>query len=405
MKYIHVYTLLLLLVFHTSCGHSQTNAPNDTTKPGKAGYSESPLKEVATPKVPMGMVRNVRQASNGDILIASYSAVFRYDARLPDGQGISFTNITSKIPSPSFWDVLEDRKGNLWFGTRDSGVYLLPSGQTTFQHFTTKQGLASNYGATHLYEDKAGTIWIGTARGISRYDARLNDLVGQGKSLPAGQAGFQNFTTEDGLPNNDINTIMEDKTGKLWFGTRGDLCVYDGKTFTVLRNKKGEAFYNVWGITEDRKGNIWFGGSIIKDKKGSTLFLEDGLWRYDGSTITKVSQKSAYAIIEDKKGNIWTTGADGPPRVGQVWSLSRYDAKSLYSKKPTVTEIKSQSGMLLGILEDGKGNIWFGSGAGVYRYDGQTITDFKSAADQIIHIANRKITSPLLINKILSYER
>ena len=49
---------------------------------------------------------------------------------------------------------------------------------------------------------------------------------------------------------------------------------------------------------------------IIKDRKGSTLFPEDGVWRYDGSTVTKVSQKGDYAIIEDKNGNIWTTGAD-----------------------------------------------------------------------------------------------
>jgi hypothetical protein len=106
-----------------------------------------------------------------------------------------------------------------------------------------------------------------------------------------------------------------------------------------------KTFTNVWGITEDRKGNIWFGGSIIKDGIGSTLFLEDGLWRYypsaalraGYSTVTKVSHKGAYAIIEDKKGNTWTTGADEPPVVGQVWSLSRYDAKSLYDKNPTVT--------------------------------------------------------------------
>jgi hypothetical protein len=36
----------------------------------------------------------------------------------------------------------------------------------------------------------------------------------------------------------------------------------------------------------------------------------------------------------------------------------------------------------LGILEDAKGNIWFGSGAGVYRYDGKIITDFKGEADK-----------------------
>ena len=39
----------------------------------------------------------------------------------------------------------------------------------------------------------------------------------------------------------------------------------------------------------------------------------------------------------EKKGNIWTTGAVNPN--GKVWALSRYDQKSLYNKKPTVTEI------------------------------------------------------------------
>ena len=344
MKYAHVHALFLMFVFHTSCGQNQTNVPQDTSKSNRANYSESQLKEADTSKVPVSMVRHVRQARNGDILIASFLGVFRYD-------GTSFTNLTNKISPPSFssfWDVLEDRKGNLWFGTRDSGVYLLPSGQTTFQHFTTKDGLASNM-ALHIYEDRAGTIWFGP--GGSRYD---------GKS-------FRNFTTKDGFPGSSIRLLLEDKTGKLWFGAQGeDMFVYDGKTFTVLKNKDGKAFNNVWSIIEDKKGNIWFGA--------------DGLWRYDGRTFTKVSQRGAYAIIEDKKGNIWTTGSISPGD-GPVWALSRYNQKSLYSEKPTVTEIKSQSGMLLGILEDTKGNIWFGSGGGVYRYDGKNITDFKSKED------------------------
>jgi len=276
-----------MFVFLTSCGQSQTDVPE--------AYIKSEFKDTVTSYGPNTMVRNVKQAKNGDILIAAYNEVFRYD-------GKSFTNITSRIPSPSFWDVLEDRKGNLWFGTRDSGVYRFNG--KSFQHFTTREGLASNYGAIHLYEDKAGNIWFGTVRGAYRYD---------GKSL-------RNFTTKDGLPSNDINTILEDKTGKLWFGTRGDLSVYDGKTFTVLKNKEGKTFTNVWSIIEDKKGSIWFGDV-------------DGLWRYDGRTFTKVSQKGAYAIIEDKKGNIWTTGADEPPRIGQVWSLSPLWTKVLVQKK------------------------------------------------------------------------
>jgi len=148
---------------------------------------------------------------------------------------------------------------------------------------------------------------------------------------------------------------MEDKTGKLWFGTRGEPCFYDGKTFTVLK-----AFNNVGSIIEDKKGNIWFGVNGGR---------ANGLWRYDGSTFTNVSQKGVNALVVDKKGNIWTTG--------QV-ALSRYDAKSLYNKKPSVTKIISEPPALGGLLEAKDGSIWFGGINGVYCYDGKTFTDFKS---------------------------
>ena len=353
---VKLFALFLMSVFHTSCGQTQPYQRPDIIR--------SETKDSVSFYGPTGMVRNVKQARNGDILIACFTGVWRYDGKL-------FTNITSAISSPSFWDVLEDRKGNLWFASRDSGVYnypsaslsiggkSLPTGQAGFRHFTTKEGLANNRVAK-IYEDKAGNIWFATGGGASRYD---------GKS-------FRNFTTKEGLSNNVLTTIMEDKTGKLWFGTRGEPCFYDGQTFTILKNQDGKAFKNVWSIIEDKKGSIWFGDV-------------DGLWRYDpsaalrtgSSNVTKVSQKGAYAIIEDKKGNIWTTGADEPPRIGQVWSLSRYDQKSLYDKKPTVTEIMSGGLAFLGLLEANDGSIWFGAlGAesGVFRYDGKTMTDFKS---------------------------
>jgi len=59
----------------------------------------------------------------------------------------------------------------------------------------------------------------------------------------------------------------------------------------------------------------------------------------------------------------------------------RFDEKSLSNKKPSVTEIdpkiEGNSGMIFGILEAHDGRIWFGALDGVYRYDGNTITDFK----------------------------
>lgn len=329
MKYIHVCALFLMLAFCAPCkGQSKTDAPKDIVR--------YPIKDTVTSYGPNTMVRNVKKGSNGTILIAaSYGGVFRYD-------GKSFTNLTSKIGSHRFWDALQDRRGNFWFATTYSGVYYYNG--KSFQQFTTKDGLADNR-VMAIYEDKAGIIWFGTGGGISRYDGKL----------------FRNFTTKNGLPDNDITTIMEDKTGKLWFGSTGEACFYDGKAFTALTHK-GKAFKNVRSIMEDRKGNIWLGGA-------------DGLWRYDGSTFTNITPKFIGHIYEDNKGNIWTTGEANPN--GMVWTLSRYNQKSLYHKKPAVTEIMSIKKMLCGILEANDGSIWFGSMNGVYRYDGKTITDFK----------------------------
>ena len=72
--------------------------------------------------------------------------------------------------------------------------------------------------ATRIIEDKKGNLWFGgdAGAGLSRYD---------GKS-------FTRFTTKDGLLNNSIWSIMEDKTGNLWVGTRETgLYLFDGKKF------------------------------------------------------------------------------------------------------------------------------------------------------------------------------
>jgi ligand-binding sensor domain-containing protein len=326
----------MLFFCTTSEGQNIPDLPKQNVK--------SETKDSIISQVPNSMVRNIRQAKNGDILIASFLGVFRYD-------GKSFINLTSKISSPSFFDVLEDRKGNLWFASRDSGIYYFNG--KSFQHFTTKNGLTSNM-ALHIYEDRAGNIWFGT----TRYD---------GKS-------FRTFTTKDGFPSNNFRLLLEDKTGKLWFGGHGEtMSVYDaqlngevgrGKTFTVLKNNEGKAFNNVWSIIEDKKGNIWFG--------------EEGLWRYDGKTFTKVSQTGAYAITEDKKGNIWTSSGN---------SILLYDEQSLSNINPALKEIKvsGENSFLFGILEANDGSIWVGARgpeSKVYRYDGKTITDFKNKDGQ-----------------------
>lgn len=310
---------------------------------------------------PGQITRNIIQDRKGNIWMAAFDGIFWYD-------GKSFTNITSKVSSARFFSVLEDRKGNFWLGTIGSGVYYYdpdqPVGQK-FRHFTTAEGLIDNR-VPHIYEDKSGRIWFGTLTGTSRFDP--GQAVGK---------QFQNYRMNGSWPftglengdlppdvHDDVNSIIEDKSGKFWFGTRGDARIYDGKAFTVLRHD-GQTFTNVRTIIEDSKGNIWLAG-------------QDGLWRYDGTTFTNITDDFVGFVYEDRKGNIWTSSES---KVSGKWGISRYEAKSLSDKKPVATRIPSEyeanDRMTFGILEARDGSIWFGSLGGVYRYDGKTIRDFK----------------------------
>jgi len=261
--------------------------------------------------------------------------------------GKSFVNITHKINSNRFFSVLQDRKGNFWFASIGSGVYYYNG--KSFQNFTTKEGLANDR-VICIYEDKTGKIWFGTEGGVSCYD---------GKS-------FRNFTTKEGLPKSEVSSIIEDHTGKFWIGTRYGVYIYDGKALTAFNNKDGKPFKNVRSIIVDKKGNIWVGGS-------------DGLWRYDGNTFINFTQKFVGYIYEDRKGNIWTSSSESTSSDG--WALSCYDEKniSFANEKALVTEIKTNEKMLFGILEDKERNIWVGTIQGVFKYDGKSRVYFRNS--------------------------
>ena len=326
MKYIGVYTLLAALVFSSSCkGQGTSHGPNS-------------------------IVRNITQDRRGNIWLASWEGALRYD-------GKSFTNMTSGVSSARFFSVLEDSKGSLWFGSIGSGVFRYDG--KSFQNFTTRDGLINNE-ITCIYEDRAGNIWFGVNGGASRYDGKsFRNYMMDGDLMAEEKTGktFPDFTR----PPNEVNSIIEDKTGKFWIATRGNTFIYDGTSFTVFKNK-GKPFINVRCLIEDKKGNIWLGGN-------------DGLWRYDGATFTNITMDFVGYIYEDRKGNIWTSS--GSAANQREWMLSRYE-KTLLDKMPAMPELKARSTGFFGILEDDKGNIWFGSVDGVNRYDGKSITGFKS---------------------------
>lgn len=222
------------------------NAQNKTELP--PGNTRPETKEVVTSHGPGNITRSITQDRHGNIWLASWEGIFRYD-------GKSFTNMTHDVSSARFFSVLEDRKGNLWFGSIGSGVYYYDG--KSFKNFTTKDGLINNE-VTCIYEDKAGNIWFGVNGGASRYNGKsFQNYIMDGDLMIEDKTGktVPDFTR----PPNEVNSIIEDKTGKLWFATRGKTFICDGRKFTVV-TQNDKPFSNVRTIIKDKKGNIWLGG-------------------------------------------------------------------------------------------------------------------------------------------------
>ncbi len=356
MKHLKVYALAVTITFCISCkGEDQKHkAKDDQSKSHSELLINTPaitkFKTITTPSAPNKITRKIRKDKKGNLIIASFTDVVLYD-------GKSFSNIPKPVGHESFdaFDAMEDSKGIIWIASTHYGVFRYDG--KNFTHLTTDGGLIHNR-TMDIYEDKNGDIWFGTEGGASRYN---------GKS-------FQNFTTKDGLTDNDVNAIIEDKKGKIWFGTRDGVSIYDGESFTDFTNEDGipllggnkgmssyggKSFGDIRSIIEDKKGNIWLGGS-------------EGLWRYDGSTFTNFTKQFVGYVYEDSKGSIWIShNITGPNK----WGLSQYTEDSLLID-PTDNPTFISEGMLFGISEDKEGTIWIGALDGLLSYDGVTVNHF-----------------------------
>ena len=293
------------------------------------------------------------QDKSGNIWFGTYGGgVSKYDGKFfthfTEVQGLSNNYVQS---------ILEDKSGNLWFGTGGGGVSRLSRDGKSFTHFTEKEGLSHNY-VNCILEDKSGNIWFGTEGGVSR-------LSQDGKS-------FTHFTEAQGLSNNDVWSILEDKIGNLWFGTYGggvSRLIRNGTSFTHFTKAQGLSNNVVRCILEDKNGNLWFG----TEGGGVSRLSRDGIFFTYFTKAQGLSNNDVRSILEDKIGNLWFG-----TRGGGVSRLSRGGTSFTH-----FTEAQGLcNNVVQSILEDKSGNMWFGTyigGVSRLSRDGASFTHFTAA--------------------------
>lgn len=274
---------------------------------------------------------------------------------------VEHPKLIKTIGNPRYGNVncsLQDKAGNLWFGTTQNGLYKYDG--KSFRQFLVADGLTSN-NVSSLLEDTEGKIWIGTEAGLCLYDGKTfaKIQIPLPKNLPPNKNPY--YRNSHG-----VSSMMQAQSGKLWFVTINGVYVYDGKSFTLFKiNEAANGFLTsndkAERILEDKAGNIWFGGRT-----------NQGVYRFDGKSITNLKLKELYQNgpkpkahnwawpqVQDKAGNIWFSNWGG---------AYRYDGKSVTSF--------TLSGGVMRIIEDKKGNLWFGGDGGLRRYNGKSFTRF-----------------------------
>ena len=345
-----ICALLLLFVFNILCNGQQLKAVEHKLKLTTNSVAGDTVSTID------GEIRGIFQDSKNNIWFASNGdGVFKYD-------GKTILQFTKKhgLCSNYVWSVKEGKDGNIWFKTN-----VQPSDVDAICYYDGK-----------LFKTIQADV---NASQTINYDYLNDDLLFDycynGKSLIKIQLPRTSpIKNEDNIRHQyDIYCTCKDSKGNLWFGTSGaGVCKYDGKTYTWFDNTELGAA--VRSIFEDKKGNIWIGNN------------GDGLFRYDGKTLTNFSREKKlhnydfekypvgkegmmsriWTIADDKQGNLWTGTIDNG-----VW---RYDGK-------TVTNYTTKHGLgidfIWTIYKDKNGKLWFGTaGAGVYTFNGKKFVRF-----------------------------
>lgn len=234
----------------------------------------------------------------------------------------------------------QDKEGNLWFGTLNEGVYRYDG--NSFTQFTKKDGLSDN-GVNAITEDKTGNILFGTDSGISKYD---------GKS-------FASFATNKDIRNKQIKSLLKDKDGNIWFGTMGNgIYRYNGATLDNYLNNNDHHFnlgnknQLILDILQDKSGNLWF-----------SSWNGGGVWRYDGNSFKNFLPSAQYYQTNEDGRNI---------------NMKTNETMNLKQQIHPIQQETISDDMIFSMTEDKKGNIWFATRRhGACRYDGKSFTSFR----------------------------
>ncbi len=204
--------------------------------------------------------------------------------------------IDPSITSPSFDDASCDRAGALWL----TGCFAYPKVVEVykghFRMFGLREGMTST-DVRCVAADREGSVWVGTGdHGLVRFKPRAFSSV---------------LATTNNGSKRQVYSVAPGDAGRLWFGTRAGLVLLQNGRFRTFTNDAdpadGFVEQSIRSVLEDRTGRLWFG------LYGDGLFtLRNGCFlRETAADLGWGEAWTVTALVQDFESNLWIGSTDG----------------------------------------------------------------------------------------------
>ncbi len=278
-----------------------------------------------------------------------------FDHSMVDENGHSLSNVY-------FTEIVEDKQGNLWFGTYGNGLYFLPAHQEKYilknhrHHPKNPHTLSGDY-IISLYVDKDGRLWVGTENaGMNLWDPQKQQFF------------HYRYNAYDpySLNNESIYAIYQDETGNFWIGTfagginRSKVYSEAILHYTQLPGVPTSLSHaSVTCFLEDHSNNIWVG----TDGGGLNQFdPTTGFFTHFNSKNSGLNCDAVLCLVEDSDHHIWIGTWGG--------GLYRMHPKTHSFQAFTTLNSNIPDDRIISLLVDSKGNLWMASfQSGLIQYD------------------------------------
>nr|WP_242457821.1 hybrid sensor histidine kinase/response regulator transcription factor [Pedobacter sp. BS3] len=246
--------------------------------------------------------------------------------------------------------ILQDKKGYLWFGTRDGLNKFDGNKFIVYKHILSDPESLSNNNIHAIYEDSYGNLWIGTQIGLNKYNPKTDKFI-----------RYKHSDGQNNITDNIIRGIMQINNNLLWAATNNGIIQINIKTNEIKRIKHQSNNSN--SLSDDktryflktRDNNIWI---------CSTRYID--IYNPNNKTFrhlnypeenNNIHLNDLPTLYVDQKNTIW---------LGYEQGLALYDNQTrsfvdfkFKGEKAITTAVRS-------ICEDLSGNLWIGSYSGLY---------------------------------------